>query len=343
MKRMLTSIASMAIVVGGWALVAPPAGAAGTYTPTITVTPNIGLTNGETVMIAGSGFSPSEASLVAVECNLEATSEAGCNTTSIAPVTIDASGNLASTSFVVATGTIGNGTCGTSAADSTCIISIGSTATSAVVAYASIAFATGPGVSVTPSTGLANGATVSITGSGFTPADSLYAVECLETATTEGGCDISTVMPITASATGTLPATTFKVAAGTVGTGSCGSSAANYDSCIIEVATMAGTDRGIATIDFATPKVTTPPAPVATKVTGFAYPGRTVTATVTGKNFTAVSKVTGGPGSVIRVTSVSSSHIKLKISESTAARAGTFPMTIHFKSGKAAKTRYTVK
>ena len=106
---------------------------------------------------------------------------------------------------------------------------------------------------------------------------------------------------------------------------------------------MAGTDRGIATIDFAAPKITAPPAPVATKVTGFAYPGRTVTATVIGKNFTAVSKVTGGPGSLIRVASVSSTHIKLKISESTAAKAGTFSMAIHFKSGKTARTRYTVK
>lgn len=304
MKRVLTSIASMAIVLGGWAVFAAPAGAATTYTPTITVTPNIGLTNGEQVTITGSGFSPSEASLVAVECNLEASSSAGCDTAAIAPVTIDSSGNLTSLSFYVQTGTIGNGTCGTSAADAGCLISIGSTATNAVVAYASIAFATGPGVSVTPSTGLANGGTVSITGSGFTPADSLYAVECLETATSEAGCDVNTATPITASATGTLPATTFKVASGAVGTGTCGTSAANYDSCIIEVATVTGTDRGIATIDFAAPKVTAPPAPKATKVTGLAIPGRTVVATVTGKNFTAVTKVAGGPGSVIKVTGV---------------------------------------
>ena len=77
MKRVLTSIASMALVFGGWAVFAAPAGAATSYTPTITVTPNTGLTNGQQVTITGSGFSPSEPSLVAVECNLEGDLERG--------------------------------------------------------------------------------------------------------------------------------------------------------------------------------------------------------------------------------------------------------------------------
>ncbi len=343
MKRVMTSIASMALVFGGWAISAAPAGAATSYTPSITVTPNIGLTNGQTVTITGSGFSPSEPSLVAVECNLKATDESGCNVGTFAPVTIDSSGNVTSLTFDVQTGTVGNGTCGTSAADATCFISIGSMTTGADVAHATIAFATGPGVTVTPSTGLENGGTVSLTGEGFTPSDSLYAVECLATATTPAGCDVANVTPISASATGTFSGQSFKVVTGTVGTGTCGTNATDYDSCIIEVANASEGDIGVATIDFATPKVTPPAAPIATKVTGIAIPGRTVAATLTGKNFTAVSRVTGGPGSVIKVTGVASTRIKLKISESTDATKGTFTLTIHFKSGKTAKAKYRVE
>lgn len=345
-KRVLSSAATVALILGGLGLTAGAlaAGATAVVVPSITVTPNVGLTNGQTISISGSGFTPG-ASLAAVECNGQATATTGvtgCDTSAIDPITVNSSGDIAATSFVAATGTIGNGTCGTSATDALCFIAVGTTS-GTLVADASIAFATGPGVSVTPSTGLTNGASLTITGANFTPGDSLYAVECLETATSEAGCDTSTATPITAGTTGDLPSTTFKVVAGTVGNGTCGTTATNYADCIIEVATLAGTDRGVATIDFAAPAVTPPPAPVATRVSGTAVIGKSVAAVVVGKNFTAVSRATGGAGSTVKVTSVASTAVHVKITESAHAKRGTYVLTLVFKSGKSARVRYTVK
>ena len=348
-KRLLSSAAIVALILGGLGLTAGAlAGAATASVPSITLTPSIGLTNGEAVTITGTGFAANEASLVAVECNPTALviGEAGCNIGSVDPVTVSASGDF-TLSFTVATGAIGTGsgagTCGTSAADATCFISIGSTATGTDVAGASINFATGPGVAITPSTGLTNGASVTITGSGFTDGDSLYAVECLDTASTESGCDVNTETPITASSTGTLPPTTFKVATGAVGTGTCGTTLTNYNGCVIEVANLTDTDRGFSTIDFAAPAVTAAPAPVATRVSGSAVIGKSVAAVVIGRNFTAVSRVTGGAGSKVSVTRVASTQLRVKITESAHAKKGTYTLVISFKSGKSARVKYTVK
>ena len=214
--------------------------------------------------------------------------------------------------YEVMTGTIGNGTCGINATDSLCFVAIGTTS-DALVADASISFVGGPGVSLTPSTGLTNTESVTVAGDGFTPGDSVYAVECLETATTSAGCDTSSAVPMTVTPQGQLPSTYFKVVAGKIGTGSCGTSVANYASCIVEVANASGGDRGVATIDFVAPAVKASTAPVATRVSGPAVIGKSVTATVTGKNFTAVSKITGGAGSTVRVTSVTRTALHVKI------------------------------
>lgn len=336
----------MALVAGGLGMTAGAlsAGAATVSTPAITVTPDIGLTNNQVVSITGTGFTPNS-SLAAVECNGQSTAStgtAGCNLTSIDPITVNASGDIQSTNFTVQTGTIGNGTCGTSATDALCFIAIGTTSGS-LLAFTSIAFATGPGVSVTPSTGLTNGATVTLTGSDFTDGDSVYAVECLQTATSEAGCDTSTATPITVSSTGTLPSTSFKVVAGAVGNGTCGTTLANSDDCIIEVANLSGGDRGVATIQFTAPAIAIAPVPAATRVSGVAVIGRSVTAVVIGKNFTPVSRATGGAGSTVKVTGASSTAVHVRITESAHAKAGTYTLTIVFKSGKSVRVKYTVK
>jgi hypothetical protein len=411
------------------------------------------------VAISGSGFAPNEASLVALECLATATTVAGCNTSAIDPVTVDANGNF-TLNFFVQTGTTGNGTCGTSATDATCVIAIGNSSTSTVEAFASIAFNTGPGVEATPSTGLANGGTVALTGSGFTAGDSLYAVECLKTATSSAGCDTATATPITAGSDGTLPSTSFKVATGTVGNGTCGTSATDYNSCVIEVANASGGDEGISTIDFSLGSSTTPPAgptvsvspstglkngqsvtvtgsgftagdslfaveclasatgqagcdigsataitanadgtlpsttftvatgtigtgtcgtsssnltacvinvattagtdagtgaitfaapttsvkpPKATKVTGVAVPGKTVTVTISGTGFTKVAKITGHAGTTATVTKTAATRITVKVKEAKTGKKGTYVFTIKFASGKTATVKYTVK
>ncbi|MGA7835591.1 MAG: neocarzinostatin apoprotein domain-containing protein [Acidimicrobiales bacterium] len=344
MKRVITSVATIAMLLGGLGIAgAVSAGAAATVVPTITLTPNTGLTNNQDITITGTGFAPNTA-LAGVECNGQASASAGTAGCAVAApdlITTNASGGFTS-SFYVATGTIGNGTCGTSTADALCFIAIG-TESGTLLADASMAFATGPGVSVTPSTGLTNGQSVTITGSNFTPGDSVYAVECLLTATTEAGCDTSTATPISVSATGALPSTTFKVATGAIGNGTCGTTATNYASCIIEVATLTGTDRGVSTIDFVAPAVATPPAPSATRVSGTAVIGKSVAAVVIGKNFMAVSKITGGAGSKVAVTGVASTALHVKITESAHAKAGSYTLVIVFKDGKSARVKYTVK
>jgi hypothetical protein len=338
-KRVLSSVAVVALILGGLSLTADAlaASAATVALPSITITPNIGLTDGQVVSVSGSGFTPG-ASLAAVECNGKATGVTGCDTSSIDPITVGSTGTFTVT-FNAATGPIGNGTCGTGAADALCFIAIGTTS-DALVADASIAFAGGPGVSLTPSTGLSNTQSVTLNGADFTPGDNVYAIECLATATSEAGCDTSTATPMTVTLTGLLPTTYFRVVTGKIGTGSCGTSVTNYADCIIEVANAGGTDRGVATIDFVGPAVSS--APVATRVSGTAVIGKSVAAVVIGKDFTAVSKVTGGAGSSVKVTSVASTALHLKITESAHAKAGTSTLVIVFKNGKSVRVHYTV-
>ncbi len=340
-KRMIASTAAVVLILGGLVLTtdALDASAATVTVPTVTITPDIGLLNGQVIRLLGSGFAPGT-SLVAVECNGRAKGVAACDTSASEPITATSSGTF-TTSFSVINGTIGDGTCGTSATDSLCFVAIGTTS-DALIVEASIAFAGGPGVAVTPSTGLSNTQSVTVTGADFTPGDTVYAIECLATATTKAGCDTSTVVPLTVSSEGLLPSSYFKVVTGKVGTGSCGTTAANYADCIIEVANAGGTDRGVATIDFVAPAVKAPSAPVATRVSGPAVIGRSVAVVVIGKNFTAVSKVTGGAGSTVRVTGVARTALRVTIRESAHAKAGTSILVIVFKSGKSVRVHYTV-
>ena len=283
MKRLFASVMGLALAAGSVGLLGSPTASASS-TPTITITPNTGLTSNQAVTIAGSGFSPG-ASLAAVECIGTATTTAGCDLNAINPISVTATGTFTVT-FYVQTGTIGNGTCGTSAADANCLIAVGTLA-GTLVASGPITFATasstptGPSITVTPATGLKNGDTVTITGSGFTPGDSLFALECLTKATSAAGCDTTGATPITANSDGTLASTTFKVVAGAIGTGTCGTSASDLTGCVISVSNVSAGDRAYAAITFAalaSPTITVSPS------TGLKN-GETVT--ITGSGFTA--------------------------------------------------------
>jgi hypothetical protein len=104
---------------------------------------------------------------------------------------------------------------------------------------------------VTPSRGLTNGESVKVSGSGFTPHDAVFLLECLATATSQSGCSIQGIpTPITITPRGVLPPTTFKVVTGTIGTGKCGTSAANAGACAISVGNASGGDTSAAVIRF---------------------------------------------------------------------------------------------
>jgi hypothetical protein len=105
---------------------------------------------------------------------------------------------------------------------------------------------------VTPSTGLSNGEKVKVSGSGFTPKDSIYIVECLANASGQNGCQLPTSIPtpLTITAKGVLPTTTFTVSTGTIGSGKCGTTAANAAACAISAGNATGGDTAQAVIKF---------------------------------------------------------------------------------------------
>jgi hypothetical protein len=260
MRRIMTSIAIGALTLGGLAsLGAATASAAG---PSITVTPNTALTAGQTVSVVGTGYTPG-LTLYAVECLATATSITGCDTATATLVTESATGTFTQP-FVLVTGTVGTGTCGTMSSDLTCIIEVADQAQTNVAA-APITFAlpspttttTAPPVKVgprrfhvAPVKNLKNGSKVRVSGTGFKPHDQVYVVECLATSKSQAGCDLKTLHPVKITATGVLPAFTFKVVSGKIGTGTCGTKASNLRSCAISVANASKGDSAQVRIAF---------------------------------------------------------------------------------------------
>jgi hypothetical protein len=106
------------------------------------------------------------------------------------------------------------------------------------------AMAASPTVAVTPATGLSDGATVAVTGSGLTPGAVYYAGQCALIASGKFGCDPSTSVAVTADAKGTVSTkiavhTKFNAvvdAAGTPGgTVDCG-----VTSCVVDLRSATG-------------------------------------------------------------------------------------------------------
>jgi hypothetical protein len=114
--------------------------------------------------------------------------------------------------------------------------------------------AAAPRLVAKPATGLHNGTVVQVTGARFKPHDHVFLVECLAVATGQGQCDISTATPATITAQGVLPRTRFKVLAGKIGSGSCGTTASNLKSCVINAGNANGGDTASAPIAFGAPK-----------------------------------------------------------------------------------------
>ena len=126
--------------------------------------------------------------------------------------------------------------------------------TSGLIAVTGANAAATPKIVVTPSTGLTNHKTVTVSGSGFKPKDQVYITECQATAKGEAGCDIFLATPVKITAAGLLPKTKFKVATGTIGNGKCGTTAANLRKCAVSVGNASGGDSAVFKIVFAAPK-----------------------------------------------------------------------------------------
>jgi len=111
-----------------------------------------------------------------------------------------------------------------------------------------------PKLVVTPSTGLKNHSSVTVSGTGFKPKDSVYITECQANAKGEAGCNIDTAVPVTITSKGLLPKTKFKVITGTIGNGKCGTAASNLKKCAVSAGNVSGGDSAVFKITFAAPK-----------------------------------------------------------------------------------------
>jgi Neocarzinostatin family len=117
------------VLMVGLMVTALPASAAG---PKVKASPKSNLSNNQTIMVSGKGFTKGD-SVYILECVIGETSTtgSGCNINNLVPVTIGTKGTFPATPFTVKTGPIGTqgGTCGTSKTNfKACDISVGDAA-----------------------------------------------------------------------------------------------------------------------------------------------------------------------------------------------------------------------
>lgn len=106
---------------------------------------------------------------------------------------------------------------------------------------------------IKPATGLTNHEQVEVTGSGFTPGNQVYLIECQSDATGASGCDLKTITPVTITSTGALLKTKFKVVTGKVGNGTCGTKASNLKKCDVDAGDTSGGDTAVGPVVFRKP------------------------------------------------------------------------------------------
>jgi hypothetical protein len=116
-----------------------------------------------------------------------------------------------------------------------------------------------PKLKVTPSSKLTNGEMVSVSGSHFTPTDSIFVVQCVvgETSTTGSGCNVAgDEGPETVGPKGTWGPVQFKVITGKVGTlgGTCGTTKADEKACAVSAGDALGNDGAQKAVKFLIPK-----------------------------------------------------------------------------------------
>ncbi len=163
------------------ALIATGFASADTMGTSLTVTPSSGLTDGQSVALSGSGYTPGASGTVS-ECGNNAANGIGCTT--IGTLSTDGSGNLPAGTTVNVQKTFtamsgpANGTTIDCATDA-CWIDVSAYTTNATKA---ISFAAppvlNPAVTVTPNTNLPSPTTVNVSGTGFPAGGTTNFFEC---------------------------------------------------------------------------------------------------------------------------------------------------------------------
>ena len=194
-----------------------------------------------------------------------------------------------------------------------------------------------PALTAKPSVNLTNGATVKVSGTNFTPNDQVFLVECLATASGQGGCDTATATPVTITAAGLLPSSTFKVVTGKIGSGTCGTTASNLKSCVISAGNASGGDTATAPIRFQAPSVNTTTTMKAGGVTTTTRPKTTTPTTPTSNNvsfkgsysgtFTVLIVNNNSTSGSATVTSLNGSGTGTDLGSSTLSGSGQVPTT----------------
>lgn len=110
------SLTAVAVPLATQAHAASPAADS---TPVITVSPNTGITSGQTLAVSGSGFPAKAETAYVVECAGTTPSKTSCDGNTVQMPTTDAEGNFTA-SITVHSGPVGDGTCD---AGQTCTIS----------------------------------------------------------------------------------------------------------------------------------------------------------------------------------------------------------------------------
>jgi hypothetical protein len=124
---------------------------------------------------------------------------------------------------------------------------------SGIVGVAAANAKTTPVLTVKPAVNLKNGETVTISGSGFKPGDTVFLVECQRTAKGQSGCNTPTTsLPPSAliGKSGKFSEIKFKVTTGKVGPGQCGTKASNLKKCELSAGNISGGDTATAPIAF---------------------------------------------------------------------------------------------
>jgi acetyl esterase/lipase len=145
-------------------------------TPSLDVAPNVGLTDGQAVAVAGSGFAPEHTSVGLVQCAADPAGEAGCDSFSSAAAEIAEDGSFSADMTVYALiHTAGQGTVDCRVPARCVLVASSDPGNPAATVEAPIAFDPGrpllPPATLTlsPATGVVDGQAVRAAGNGFRP------------------------------------------------------------------------------------------------------------------------------------------------------------------------------
>ena len=165
----------------GTQLPGPPSGTP----PTLTVTPSTNLVTGQVVSVSGTGFNatPSGSTIGMAECIAGALGQTGCDLGNLGYPTADANGAFTVPFTVHRTILVGGQTVHCDDAPGTCILGASLVSDFGRSAFVALSFdpnapRPSPQVQVTPKTNLRNGDTVTVSGSGYLPHQSLSVSEC---------------------------------------------------------------------------------------------------------------------------------------------------------------------